>query len=176
MKISRGALMFGIFSRLQKTEAERLDHIKALSHLIANEADHKLFDHFYQTLTILDAKSSSLLVFNGIIIAVFAVFMAETMPEVDRTAMIVGIVSILLSCFLLLLVVPVHWSSTDTLKLGKEKYSSLLLKIRNSRTLKYRWAWCCSLLAMICLCVIFFHGYPQAHKSTEISHSLAANC
>jgi len=168
--------MFKLLPRLQKTEEERQKHIKALSHLIANEADRNLFDHFYQTLTILDAKSSSLLVFNGIIIAVFAVFMAGDMAGIDSTAMIVGVVSTLLSCLLLLLVVLVHWSSTDVLNLGKEKYSSLLLKVRNSRTLKYRWAWCCSILALICLCVIFFHQYPREHKRSEISHSSTANC
>lgn len=167
--------MFNLFPQLQNTEEQRQAHIAALNKLIANEADHKLFDHLYQTLTILDAKSSSLLVFNGIIIAIFAVFMPTEMPKIDRTALIFGMVSIFLSCLLLLLVVLVHWSSTPVLKLGKEKYLSLLLKIRNSRTLKYRWAWCCSILAMGSLCLIFLHQYPGQRKRIETSQPSAAH-
>jgi hypothetical protein len=169
MKISRVEPMFNLFPHGQRTETERDDHISALRQLLAAEADHKLFDHLYQTLTILDAKSSSLLVFNGIIIAIFAVFMPAEMAQSYRIALIVGMVSILLSCVLLLLVVLVHWSSTSALKLGKDKYLNLLLGIRNSRTLKYRWAWCCSILAMICLCIIFFHQYPSRQQPVETS-------
>jgi len=166
--------MSKLFPQLQKTDSDRKRHIKALKALFAVELDHRLFEHFYSTLTILDAKSSSLLVFNGILIAVFAVFVPTEMPFIDRVILNCGMASILVSCALLLLVVLVRWTSTPDLA-EKEHYENLLLQLRNARTVKYFWGWCCSILAMICLCVfIFFHQYPGEKKPAEAARPAAA--
>ena len=100
----------------------------------------QLFDHLYGCLSILDAKSSSLLSFNSIIIAVFAIFMTGELGRVEWIAINIGMASILVSCLLLLSVVWVHWSTTENLA-DLEKHALILLDVRRSRTIKYRLAW-----------------------------------
>jgi hypothetical protein len=171
MKISPGAPMFKLFPQLQKTDAEREEHIEALKKLFEDEQDHRLFEHFYSTLTILDTKSSSLLVFNGILIAVFVVFVPTSLPWLDWVLLISGMAFILASSVLLLLVVLVRWTSTPDLQKGTKPYSNRLLRVRNSRTRKYIWAWYCSFAAMVCLCCIFglkqFRGEPSPIESSR---------
>lgn len=146
--------MFKLFSQLPKSDADFERHIYALRKMV-NQAEHqKIFDHLYASLSILDSKSSSLLGFNSIIIAVFALFLTQG-GELGRFGGIslgVGMASVIISCFFLLSVVWVQWSATDELS-DPRRHEIDLLKVRKSRTLKYRLAWYFAKTSVISLSV-----------------------
>ena len=140
-----------MFRPSAKTEAALGSHINALRTMTESK-EQKLFEHLYTCLSILDTKSSSLLAFNSIISAVFAIFMLATLPRAQWIILNIGMASILVSSLLLLLVVLIHWSPPEDLDdLGR--YKLVLLKLRSSRTFKYHMAWTFSFLAVGTLCV-----------------------
>ena len=145
-------LRFKLYSELPSQPAELKSHVAALGKMAGAEQHAKLFDHLYGCLSILDAKSASLLTFDGVVIAVFAVFMAGEMPMLSWIVVDVGMVAILTSCFFLLSVVWIHWSTTDHLT-DFEQHALTLLQVRRARTIKYRLAWYLSVFALVMLVV-----------------------
>ena len=119
---------------------------------MTSEREHQeLFDHLYECLSILDSKSASLLSFNSIIMAVFAIFMTGGgLSTTQLTAIIVGMVSVIASALLLLWVVWIHWSTTDNLT-NLEDHALILLDVRRSRTVMYRLAWYLAVGAVVSL-------------------------
>jgi hypothetical protein len=116
---------------------------------MTNVREHQeLFKHLYDCLSILDAKSTSLLSFNSIIIAVFAIFMSTGPSGFSWISLNFGMAMILVSCLLLLSVVWIHWSTTANLE-DLEKHAIILLDVRRSRTIKYRLAWYFSVGGMV---------------------------
>lgn len=146
--------MFSLYAQLPKDEKALRDHVKALGTLTGVKEHHELFDHLYGCLSILDAKSSSLLSFNSIIIAVFAIFMTTALGRVEWIPISLGMASILVSSLLLLSVVWVHWSTTSNL-VDLEKHALILLRVRRSRTIKYRLAWYFAVAALVALTGFF---------------------
>jgi hypothetical protein len=145
--------MFKLYSQLPKDQKELQEHIKALSRMTDLREHQELFDHLYGCLSILDSKSSSLLSFNSIIIAVFAIFMAGELRLAELIVANIGMASILVSSLLLLSVVWVHWSTTDNLE-DLKNHGLVLLGVRRSRTIKYRLAWYFAVAALIALSAV----------------------
>lgn len=142
--------MFRLFAELPKDPEELKRHVAALSAMSGAEAHGKLFDHLYGCLSILDSKSTSLLTFNSVIIAVFAIFMVGDPGGAAWIFVGIGMAAILMSCLLLLSVVWVHWSTTDHLT-DHEKHALTLLQVRRARTIKYRLAWYLSVWSLLSL-------------------------
>ncbi len=142
--------MFKLYSQLPRSKEELQKHIAALGAMTAATEQQELFRHLYDCLSILDAKSTSLLSFNSIIIAVFAIFMASGPRGFPLIALQFGMAMILVSCLLLLSVVWVHWSTTANLE-DRENHGLTLLDVRGSRTIKYRLAWYFSVAGMVAL-------------------------
>ena len=140
----------GLFSQLPKTEEEMREHLDALIHMADAPRHDEIFDHLYGCLSILDSKSSSLLGFNSIIIAVFAIFMTTELSILYASILNIGLVSILTSSLLLLWVLWVHWSNTKDLN-DLDRHAFILLTVRRKRTIKYRLSWYFSVVAMLCL-------------------------
>jgi len=107
---------------------------------MADAGHHELFEHLYGCLSILVSKSSSLLMFNSIIIAVYAIFVARGPQPLEWIPIGIGMVTVLISCFLLLSVVWVHWSTTTDLY-DADEHALTLLRVWLKRTIKYRLAW-----------------------------------
>ncbi len=143
--------MFKLKTDLPKGKIGLTNHLAALSKMKSDEQHKDVFNHLYNCLTILDDKFSALLTFNSIIIAVFALFIIDTD---DLTALIfllyTGISSVLISCFLLLLVVWVHWSKTEDFN-NLDQHGLTLLMVRRQRTIIYRTAWYLSTFSVACL-------------------------
>jgi len=116
-----------------------------------SEEHQDVFDHLYSCLSILDAKSSSMLAFNSIIIAVFAIFLTGSRTHGEWIIINLGMAAILISALLLLSVVWVHWSATEDL-LEAQRHGERLLRVRNSRTLRYRLSWCLAAISLSSLC------------------------
>ena len=143
---------YGLFAQLPATE-DLQSHADALRELKSDERHQELLDHLYSCLSVLDAKSSSLLSFNSIIIAVFAIFLTGgTLSGFERGTVITGMTSVIVSCFLLLSVVWVHWSTTENLR-NPQLHGRVLLQVRRTRTIQYRLAWYCSVGSMVALSV-----------------------
>lgn len=141
--------MWGVRSQLPRTE-QLGDHIKALRALEGRPEDRALFDHLYGVLTILDAKSASLLQFNAILIAVYSIYFSAAKKLYFLMGLTAGIVTILISSFVLLNVVWVHWSTTIDLK-DPKKLAITLLTVRRDRTIMYRAAWYGASLSVLLL-------------------------
>jgi hypothetical protein len=133
--------------------------LERLKYIVETEPHKSLIDYLYNCLSILDDKSSSLLSFNSIIMAVFAIFMAisdeNQRPTALQTGFIsVGTVAVLASSFLLLLVVHIDWSDSEDLK-DVVEHERTLLRIRRTRTNVYFVARWLAIVAMIGLTAFF---------------------
>lgn len=142
--------MFRLFEQLPSKREEVDAHIQALAEMTKTHEHRGLFDHLYECLSILDQKSSSLLGFNSIIIAVFAIFMIGDLAHAEWIIVSVGMMAILASSLLLLLVVWVHWSTTKDLA-DISKHAEKLLDVRRDRTIRYRLAWYFAVLSVLAL-------------------------
>lgn len=144
--------MLNIYAQLPCTKVEVKQHTEALSEMSKN-AEHKaLFDHLYECLSIIDSKSASLLSFNAIIIAIFAIFISGKQSPVEAILLGFGVFLVLASSLLLLFVVWIHWSDTKELN-DLDGHAITLLKVRRTRTIRYRIAWYFSVGAIIILTI-----------------------
>jgi hypothetical protein len=118
-------------------------------------SDHKvLFDYLYQCLSIIDAKSASLLQFNSIIIAASTVLLGLLASVIRRTPSfawvanltVVAMLLMLGSSCILLRAVWIYWARTSEIRAGG--YLRELLVRRTKRTAWYRWAWWLSVLSL----------------------------
>ena len=134
--------VFGnVHEQLPRSETKRKEHIDRLRQILDDESHKSLFDHLYASLSILDSKSASLLQFNSVLAAVFTLFLqGEKIPLSHFIVGVVGIVAALVSCYRLLNVLWVHWSTSDHMT-TVEAHSDTLLRVRAERTLGYRIAW-----------------------------------
>lgn len=132
---------FSVQEQLPATEDEACEYVQRLTELLDARDQGLIFSHLYENLSILDAKAASLLQFNSILIAVFSIFLSE--PETPDAALYVaaiGILATLVSCYLLLEVVWVHWSTAGHM-ITPEAHGLKLLEVRKERTILYRLAW-----------------------------------
>jgi len=146
---------FKISAQLPQTDQETDAHVEALKRILGDQKHARLFDHLYESLTILDGKSSTLLAFNSIIIAVHAILLTGNPAVVSLVILIIGVLSLILSSILLLYIIWIHWSTTDHLK-DSQIHIRTLLNIRRDRTLGYRTSWLFSAASMITLVVFVF--------------------
>jgi hypothetical protein len=162
--------VFKLFSQLPKTDRELRAHIRGLAHLTGRHDHQALFDHLYGCLSILDSKSASLLQFNSIICAVYAIFMVGSLTRPAWMEIHLGMTFVLISSLLLLTVVWVHWSTTDHLE-NLEAHMLILLRVRRERTIKYRLAWYLSVLSLLTLAVFlaqrFVVQFPVARAQSS---------
>ncbi len=141
---------FNIYNQLQYGHNEIESHIESLLKM-ANEQEHKeLFAHLYGCLSILDAKSASLLQFNSIIIAVFVIFLTGTIDVLQFLVIAIGMLSVLVASIILLSVIWVHWSTTVDLS-NLSEHANRLLLVRRTRTIRYRISWYLANISIIML-------------------------
>src|SRR5687768_15297113 len=149
-------LFRNVYDQLPGKSTTLEEHREALSRMVNNEQHERMFAHLYESLTILDSKSASLLQFNSVLVAVFTIFVSTQ----SRSALWIlggaGLGLTLASCYLLLSVVWVHWSTTDHLGDGKD-HETRLLKVRLDRAIGYRWAWNLSRGALVALVGLIVH-------------------
>lgn len=127
-------------AQLPLTESEETAYLSNLKNLLEDKSQEVIFSHLYSNLSILDSKSSSLLTFNAIIVAVFAIFATTQTGLFVRLFSTAGISLSLLSSAILMNVVWVHWSTRDHL-LDARTHEITLLAVRRDRTIEYRKAW-----------------------------------
>jgi hypothetical protein len=144
---------FNVREQLPHTEDDSRAHIQRLTVLLRDEEQRVLFDHLYENLSILDAKAASLLQFNSVLLAVFTLFLTDKIHVVAFYIGAVGILVTLISCYKLLEVVWVHWSTKDHMT-TPENHGLKLLEVRKSRTIIYRTAWNYSKAAVVSLIVM----------------------
>jgi hypothetical protein len=142
---------FNILDQLPFTEKETLVHAQNLNKLLGSKDEEAVFNHLYGNLSILDAKSASLLQFNSVLIAIFTIFITnEKTPPISYGIGVIGILTTLSSCALLLEVVWVHWSTNEHMNTAEE-HATKLLQVRKERTILYRKSWNFSKLGLLTL-------------------------
>ena len=139
-----------------RTDEKEIEALRATLLKIMNEGpDKALIEYLYDCLSILDDKSSSLLSFNSIIMAVFAIFM--TVQDVDGLQIVligIGTTCVLVSSFLLLNVVHIRWSSSVDLEKIAD-HQRALLRIRGERTNEYQRARLLAVVSVALLAAFF---------------------
>ena len=155
--------MLNLFSQIQRTDSQRDDHIDVLSKVVLSEVHQDLFNYLYSCLSILDSKSQSMLGFNSIILAVFAIFMTRDLTSAQWIVTNVGMATILMSSLLLLSVVWVHWSTTEDLA-DAHAHARTLLAVRNLRTLRYRLAWLLGVISLLALALVLILRFATGLK------------
>lgn len=163
--------MFRLFHQLPRTHAEIEAHIAALSKTHTDPKHQALFAHLYGCLSILDDKCASLLAFNSIVIAVFAIFMTAKVTSTGFLIVNIGMAAALLSSLFLMSVVWIHWSTTADLEDLRE-HAVRLLAVRRSRTIRYRLAWWCSTRAILLLAAFLVWRF---NLEPEIASSASQN-
>jgi len=131
-------------------------HRDALSTMVNKEGHERMFSHLYESLTILDSKSGSLLQFNSVLVAVFTIFLSTQSSLALWIFGGPGLILTLVSCYILLSVVWVHWSATEHMSDGQQ-HELRLLEVRRSRTISYRVAWNCSRAGICALGGLIVH-------------------
>lgn len=142
-------------AQLPLTESEETEYLRTLKNLLSDKSQEVIFSHLYENLSILDSKSSSLLTFNAIIVAVFAIFASSHTGLFIRLFSTAGISLSLLSSSILMNVVWVHWSTSDHL-LDARTHEITLLSVRRDRTIEYRKAWNLSKASLLAVFLIIF--------------------
>lgn len=129
-------------------EQDKKDYIKAIKNIsqASNAAHFKLFNHFYDLLSILDNKATSLLTYNSIVMAIIAWFH----KYIYNWVLFIIAVLFILSSILLISVIWVHWSTKEELNDIDKNLASLLI-VTCSRTVRYRLAWACSFCTILLL-------------------------
>lgn len=144
-----------ITAQLPMSEAEQTAYLSDLKHLLEDRSQAAIFSHLYENLSILDAKSASLLTFNAIIVAVFAIFASTQDGFLVRLFSTAGISLSLLSSAILMNVVWVHWSTRDHLS-DARTHEHTLLSVRRDRTIEYRKAWNLAKVSLLAVFLIIF--------------------
>ncbi|MCA6525676.1 MAG: hypothetical protein IM570_06705 [Pseudanabaena sp. M179S2SP2A07QC] len=142
---------FNVLDQLPVTEDDTLAHADRLTKLLTTIDQEQVFTHLYGNLSILDAKSASLLQFNSVLVAIFTIFItSDKTPVVSYYIGVFGTLTTLISCALLLEVVWVHWSTNEHMGTVQE-HALKLLEVRKERTILYRKAWNCSKFGLLTL-------------------------
>jgi len=135
--------------------AERDAQLKALRRMTTDVEHQPVIEYLYQCLSILDSKCSSLLSFNSIVMAVFAIFMtSQDLTVFQKTSIAIGTLTVLMSSLLLLGVVRITWATSEELS-DLDGHVRILMDVRTSRTDTYRYAWYFSVAAVFGLGLFF---------------------
>lgn len=145
--------MLRINENLPGTPDEFNDHLDALMKLRADKQYKEVFDHLYDCLSILDTKSASLLAFNALVLVVYTINFTQfgQYASFSYILLYMGLAFLALSASQLLLIVWVRWSDLDNLQ-GENplrQHALKLIEVRKRRTIRYRWAWWFSIVALV---------------------------
>ena len=155
------SLKAGLFRRDLNNSAREIDaHLAALEKRKVAEGYAGHFAFLYEALNILDGKASSLLTFNAIGLAALAIWLEKIPLNLFHLALDVAFLLLVVSCGICLVIVSLHWVSTRDLDQAEERPADLL-RIRESRTVLFRWAW---LLAVLAVCIT---GLATFHHTVE---------
>jgi hypothetical protein len=121
-----------------------------------------IYERLYGDLSILDTKVSALLQLASIQAAVYSLIISPSVGETSplagwttafnlsdwpKSSLFFGAVATFLSAFACLSIIWVRWASSDDL----EQQACRILQARNSRTVRYRLAWCMAALGLMLL-------------------------
>lgn len=141
------------------------EHIRALETSKIADSSSQRFSFLYENLCILDSKASSLLTFNAVGLAALAIWLESIPRNFFHLTLDLAFLLFLISCGFCLKIVWIYWASTADLR-DPNVLSSNLLRLRESRTMTYRWAWLLSTLAVaVTGLATIFHTFETAQKA-----------
>jgi hypothetical protein len=137
--------------------AVALEHLRALAAMHLEDDQEAEHDYLYECLSILDTKSAALLQFNSILVATSAIALSIFNRDVTTGSVMIflSLVAAGISCALCLSVIWLFWTETDDIE-DKSRHFADLLRVRDSRTVRYRYAWIGAMTSLILLVVGLF--------------------
>lgn len=145
---------------LHRTDDERREHLAELEKRGIVGDYGSAFTFLYEALSILDSKASSLLTFNAVGLTALAIWLEKIPLNLFHFTLDVAFLLFLISCVLCLRIVWLHWASTQELK-NEEVQPIDLLRVRDERTVLYRWAW------FLAVCAVVITGLATIHHTFE---------
>ena len=141
--------MMNIFRN--QSDENKIEEISALHKTYSDPAQR--LDFLYGSLSILDAKASSLLTFNAIGLTALAVWLEYIPPNWLHFTLDIIFIFFLFSCVFCLITVWVYWSQPSDL-IDSERLTRMLLDKRNARTRLYRLSWVLAMIAVGALTIV----------------------
>lgn len=139
--------MQGIRTGLHRNRQEAREHLEKLERMgIASDYAARL-SFLYDNLNILDSKASSLLTFNGVLLAALAIWLNALPRNLFHLVLDLIFVVLLVSCTLCLRIVWMYWVGSGDLDAPEDHAQSLVLR-RDERTIFYRLAWWLSIVSV----------------------------
>lgn len=129
-----------------------------LQHVDQYVADPKLklkLDILYKILDVVDSKASTLLRFNGIVLAVLAIFVRFNPGDWQRYVYLILIIVLIVSCAFCFIVVQISWGFLERSNDPKIEFDDLA-RVACVRTRNYRIAWLISAGCGLALGVLVF--------------------
>ena len=120
------------------------------------EIQKALFDHLYENLNILDAKTGIVISLNGILIASYVFILAPVSNRVSRAdapAFLLAAAYSTVAIMLCLRVIWVHWSSRANLT-DAVSHMQALVRLRTRRTVDFRRAWTFTAVSTVALVIL----------------------
>jgi hypothetical protein len=129
------------------SDAERIRQMEELRTLYQKDS-YREHSFLYESLTILDVKATSLLTFNSIVLAAATVFFISSSSDVFRVLFLIALLTMTGSCLLCLGVAWIHWTETPSME-DERRFWVELSRLKDKRTLSYRWAWLLSVIGLV---------------------------
>ena len=137
-----------------ESRADQKAHLDALGGSELSSKQQYQHDHLYSCLTILDQKATALLSFDSILVATSTIVLTilKTVVTVGSAVIFSALLLAGASAVLNLFVISLKWTETAELRDPDAQFVRLL-ETRNRRSVYYRCAWICALLALVLLAV-----------------------
>jgi hypothetical protein len=124
-------------------------------------------NHIYSDLSIIDNKTNSLMQLNAILVAVYSIAylnliegkLQPTPGEVG--ALMLSVVLCLFAILLLMTCVFIRWETYRSVSADMEKNLLWWVKLRDSRTLRYRLAWSANFISILIFVTLILTNYNK---------------
>jgi len=137
--------------------------LKATGSSRPRQVQRALFDHLYENLNILDAKTSSLIQLNGLLITGY-IFVVSGDFDLDRDSaplFVLGLAYTVIALLLCLRVIWIHWSSRADLR-DPDAHIRALIRIRSKRTIEFRRAWTFTAISIAAIVITVIDDFAYA--------------
>ena len=129
------------------------------------EVQRSLFDHLYDNLNVLDAKTGVVISLNSILIAayVFILTPSNSVPAADLPAFMLAVSYSTVAVFRSLLVIWLHWSSRANLQ-NPTAHMRALIRLRTKRTIQFRRAWTYTAVSLVALVILIANEFMLQNR------------
>jgi hypothetical protein len=147
---------------------ESNDPIKAAQDDFKGFGKHLLTDFremIYSDLNVIDGKTNTVMQLNAILVVVYSIAYSNLIEgkfhptKTEVAALIMSIILSSLAILLLLTCVFIRWETYKVTETNVERDMMWLIKLRDSRTWRYRLAWCANFASILIFMFLIVNNY-----------------